>query len=250
MTQKRAQNPIQTTKNSFRILRTLADEGGATLVELDDAVDLSKGAIYNHLATLEEVGIIVKRGDMYYPSLRAFQYGEAARKTQPGAEVARKQLWDLADTTGEFAALVVREEDTGVVMDIAAGQLTDTIWLTAGQELPLHSTAAGKVFLAQAPNTQIRETCLESDEDIDCDALVEEIGTVKAQGIAFSRGEYRDNQYSVAAPILNSDNDLVSVVTLIGPKARLSGKSLQQDVAGLVVSTANDIEKTLYTYVG
>jgi DNA-binding IclR family transcriptional regulator len=242
MAQKNAENPIQTTKSSFLILRSLADRGGATLAELDGDIDLSKGAIYNHLATLEEVGVIVKRGDTYYPSLRTFQYSEAARKTLPGAEAARKKLWDLADTTGEFAALVVWEDDVGVVMDIAAGQLTDTIWLTAGEELPLHSTAAGKVILSQMPEGRIRELCSESDDDVDCDALVEEIGTVRAQGIAFSRGEYHDNRYSVAAPVVNREKDLVYVVTLIGPKVRLSGKSLQQDIAGLVVSTANEIQ--------
>lgn len=250
MAQKSAENPIQTTKNSFLILQSIADGGGATLAELDDDVHLSKGAIYNHLATLEEVGIIVKRGDTYCLSLGAFQYGESARKTLPGAEVARKKLWNLADTTGEFAALVVREDDAGVVMDIAAGQLTDTIWLTAGEELPLHSTAAGKVILSQMPEGRIRDLCSKSDDDVDCNALVQEIGTVRAQGIAFSRGKYHDDRYSVAAPVVNSDKDLVYVVTLIGPKARLSGKSLQQDVAGLVVSTANEIQKTLYTYVG
>lgn len=247
MAQNQAENPIQTTQSSFLILQTLADAGGSTLAELDGGVDLSKGAIYNHLATLQEIGVVVKRGDVYYPSLRTFQFGEAARKTLPGTGVARKQLWDLADATGEFASLVVHEDDTGVVMDIAAGQLTDTIWLTAGEELPLHSTAAGKVILSQLPERRVRDLCARADEAVDVDALLEEIRIVKAQGLAFSRGEYRDDQYSVAAPVVNSGKDLVYVVTLIGPKSRFSGKSLQQDVAGLVVSTANEIQKTLYS---
>lgn len=42
----------------------------------------------------------------------------------------------------------------------------------------------------------------------------------------------------------------VYIVTLMGPKGRFSGLSLQQDVAGLVVSMANEIETTFYTYVG
>lgn len=250
MAQNRAENPIKTTRNSFRILQLLADAGGATLIEINENIDLSKGAVFNHLATLHEIGVVVKRDDVYYPSLRSFQFGEAARKGLPGAGVARKKLWDLADATGEFASLVVHEEDTGVVMDIAAGQLTESIWLSAGEELPLHSTAAGKVMLSQMSDERIREVCAQSDDSIDSDSLVQEIRTVKAQGIAFSRGEYRDHQYSVAAPVVNSKNDLVYVVSLTGPKARLSGKALQQDVAGLVVSTANEIQKTLYSYKG
>lgn len=240
-----AKNPIQTTKNSFQLIELLSESGGLTLPELSSRVDLSKGAIYNHLATLQDLGVVVEQDDTYYPSVRTYQLGETARKALPAADFARKRLWNLADSTGEFGALIVEENGVPVVVDIAAGSVNN-LWVTPGEELSLYQTAAGKILLAQKSEQRIRALCDQSNEMIDTNKIVENIKTVKAQGLAFSRGEIREDQYSVAAPILNRDDDLVYVTTLIGPKERLSGKSLQQDVAGLVVNTATEIERNLY----
>jgi len=245
MSSPRAENPIQTTRTSVSILRTVADMGGATLAELDETIDLSKGALYNHLATLAELDLVENHDGTYYVSLHALDLGEAARRSLPGLEAARTSLWNLADTTGEYASLIVREDDEAVVVDTAAGNLSERSWLTVGERLSRHSTAAGKVVLSELPEDRTRAACAEAtaDTEVDPDALVEEIKTVRVQGLAFSRGEYRSDQYGVAAPVKDGDGTLLYVVSVSGPESRLNGKALQQDVAGLVVSTATEIQK-------
>lgn len=240
-----AKNPIQTTRNSFRLLELLVESGGTTLSALDSQADLSRGAIYNHLATLQDVGVVVKRNQKYYPSLRCLRQGEAARRSLPGTEEARKHLWSLADSTGELGAIAVKETDMAIVGDLSVGQLVENLWVSLGTELPLHSTAAGKMILAHESDSYILKHCNKAEESIDTEALLEEIKTIRLQGLAFSRGEYRENQYSVAAPVTDRNDNFVYAVTLIGPQSRLSGKSLQQDVAGLVVNTADQIERSL-----
>lgn len=238
-------NPIQTTRHSFHLLELVVESGGATLSTLDSRADLSRGAIYNHLATLRDIGVVVKRNQKYYPSLRIYKTAEAARRSLPGTEAARKHLWNLADSTGELGAIAVKENDIAIVGDLSVGQLVDNLWVSLGEELPLHSTAAGKIILAQESDTYIADHYDQADDSVATEALLEEIKTVRLQGLAFSRGEYRDDQYSVAAPVTDRNDDFVYAVTLIGPESRLSGKSLQQDVAGLVVNTANQIERSL-----
>lgn len=242
-----AQNPIQTTKKSVLILEQLATQHGATLAELDTAIDLSKGALYNHLATLEELGLVVKRDTKYYLSLDLLRLGDAARSSHDGLDAARTNLRDLADTTGEFASLVVLEDGNAIVVETVTGHLTDRQWYHIGDHLPLHSTAAGKTILAEYPeeSTEARVRASIGDSDVDVDDILEEIQTVRIQGLSFSRGEYESDQYSVAAPVYGRDGDLLYVIVLTGPESRMSGKSLQQDYAGLVVSTATEIRKQL-----
>ena len=246
MTGESARNPIQATQNSFRILERLRDaDDGLSLSALDSRLELSKGAIYNHLATLQELGVVLKRNETYHLSLRTYRLAESARRSLPGTDISRKRLRELADSTGEFGALVAEEEGKPVVVDTATGELVEASWAAPGDELPLFSTAAGKIILSQKSEARIRELCEQADNEIDTQALVDEVKTVELQGLAFSRGEFHDDQYSVAAPVSRADGELIYAVTLIGPKSRLSGKSLQQDVAGLVINAVNEIERKL-----
>jgi len=242
-----AQNPIQTTKTSVHILETLGEMDGATLSELDDVIELSKGALYNHLATLRELGLVVQRDMTYHLSLNLLRPGGLARSSLDGIGAARMNLWDLADTTGEFASLVVIEDQKPIVVETASGHLTERQWYHIGDRLPLHSTAAGKTILADYPEGTTAQRLAESiDENaVDADEILEEIDTVRVQGLAFSRDEYESGQYSVAAPVYGREDNLLYVIELCGPESRMSGKSLQQDFAGLVVSTATEIRKSL-----
>lgn len=58
---------------------------------------------------------------------------------------------------------------------------------------------------------------------------------------AFDRGEHRPDWQCVAAPVLADDRP-IGAITVSGPTTRMSGKTLEEDVAGLVVSASNAIE--------
>jgi DNA-binding IclR family transcriptional regulator len=240
-------NPVQTTRASGRLLWTLADRGPSTLAELEAAVDLTKGAVFNHLATLAEAGFVDKRGNQYAVSPRVLQLGEAARRAFPGMDVARESVHRLAEMTGEVAAVVVWTGTDAVVVETAVGELGVPGWFSLGERLPLASTAAGKMVLSTLPDDDFERLAREtaSSDDVAYEALIDEIRTVRTQDLAFDRGEYSSDRYSVAAPVLGGDDTLRCVLTVSGPKARLSGMALQQDIAGLVVNAASRVQKEI-----
>jgi len=238
-----ATNPLQTTQTSVEILQCVAESGGATLMELDDHVTVSKGALYNHLSTLVDLGLLERTEGTYRVDVRVLALGEQARAAIPGFPSIRRTLQNLAMTSGEFATLVMARDGTPIVVETMAGELVEQHWMSVGQELPLATTAAGKVVLATLPEERA-EALMREQTSHDPESLLEEIRTVRVQGLAFSRGTFQDDQYSVAAPI-NSDEQLSYVVSLTGPKDRLHGKSLQQDIAGLVVSASNEIKRDI-----
>ena len=51
---------LKTVKISCSVLNTLKKTNGATVTELSNSLDLSKGAVYNHLATLKKEKFVVK----------------------------------------------------------------------------------------------------------------------------------------------------------------------------------------------
>jgi len=243
MTSVEAANPVRTTQTSVEILRCVADSGGATLMELNDRVSVSKGALYNHLSTLIELELLERIDGTYRVDLGILALGEQARMAIPGFPAIRGTLRSLARTSGEFATLVKTRDGTPIVAETAAGELVERHWLSVGQELPFATTAAGKVVLATLPKE--RAASVVGDQtNHETESLLEEIRTVRVQGLAFSRGEFQDEQYSVAAPI-DSDDGPTYVVSLTGPKERLDGKSLQQDIAGLVVSSSIEIQRDI-----
>lgn len=243
MTSAEAANPVRTTQTSVEILRYVADSGGATLMELNDRVSISKGALYNHLSTLVELELLERIDGTYRVDLGVLALGEQARMAIPGFTEIRGTLRNLAMTSGEFATLVKTRDRTPIVAETAAGEMVERHWLSVGQELPFATTAAGKVVLATVPEERAA-TIVREQMNHETESLLEEIRTVRVQGLAFSRGEFQDKQYSVAAPI-GKDDGPTYVVSLTGPKERLNGKSLQQDIAGLVLSASNEIQRDI-----
>lgn len=242
-----AKNPVETTRKSFRILEVLAARDGGGVSELADVLSLSKATVHHHLTTLEELGYVVRVDGTYHVGSRFFSFAGTAHDRTGLYEVAADIVDELAATSGERVSTVVYESGYGVVTYTATGEHEPHDDLTPGDRLPLHSTAAGKAILAQLDADSVesiyRAYGTESFTDktiTDWEELNDELRMVRQQGLAFTRGEHRPSHYGVAAP-LGVDDGTVASLTVSGPKERIGGKSLQQDVAGLIVSASKRI---------
>jgi len=244
MALKSAQNPIKATQTSAHILSTIAESNGATLSEVTERTDVTKGAVFNHLATLQELGYIYKQENRYKLSLSLLRLAANAQRQAGVPPSVVNRICRLAETTAETAGYVVMEHERPVVATAFCSSGSDKMELTRGAQLPIESSAAGKAILSELPDEKIRQIHDESDADEDFDELRKEITTVRSKGIALSRGESRPNRYSVAVPV-SSPVGADGAVTVCGPKDRLTGKALEQDIAGLVVKAADDIEVAL-----
>ncbi|MFB6195687.1 MAG: IclR family transcriptional regulator [Haloplanus sp.] len=244
MALKSAQNPIKATQTSFHILSKVAESDGATLSEITERTDVTKGAVFNHLATLQELGYVYKQGNRYRLSISLLRLAANAQRQAGVTPGVANRVCRLAETSAETAGYVVMEHEQPVVATAFCSSGSDQMGLTRGTKLPIESSAAGKAILSELSDETIRRIHDESGAGKDFDELRREITTVRSKGIALSRGETRPNRYSVAVPV-SSPVGAGAAVTVCGPKDRLNGKALEQDIAGLVVKAADDIEVTL-----
>lgn len=245
-----AKNPIKTTRTSFRILRTLAETGGASLGRLEADLDITKGAIYNHLATLEALGFVYERENTYYLGFALLEFVEPTRARSPlgGAAVGplvSRRVCELADAAGESVSVVVREGNGAHVIYTAAADRRSPGRATLGSEVPLFTSAPGRAILSKLPDEEIERLHDATEPPEPIDRLMEGITKVRAQGIAVDRGEHVDGVHGVATPITGTGDEVLGAIAVSGPADRLSGKALQQDIAGLALRAAKDIAKAV-----
>jgi DNA-binding IclR family transcriptional regulator len=238
--------PVGATATTFEVVEALAATEQAGVTEIATRLDLSKGSAYNHLATLEALGYVVRSGDEYRLGLRFLDLGARVQDSDDAYRAARSEVRQLADSSGETAWFVVEEAGDAVILyrtdDEAETELRD------GTRVPLHASAGGKALLAHEPRSVV-ESLFDADPAAPTDqtitderTLVHELQTVRDQGLAFDRGELRPDRRAVAVPVVTDDGSAVGAVGVSGPTDRMSGKRLEEDMPGLVLSAANKIE--------
>ncbi len=243
---------VKATRTSFQIIAAVRERDGAGVTELAEHLDLSKSAVHKHLQTLTEMGYLAREGHAYHVGLRFLQLGLHARSRVQLYEIARPEVERLAGTTGERVSLLVEEGGRGIYLFSAAADGGSPLASPEGEHVALQTVAAGKAILAHLPADRVAAiACFasESDEGDRSEALrspiQNELQTVHEHGLAFDRGEGITGRRGVAAPIRDSAQAVVGAIEIVGPEGRMSGKRLEEDFAGLVLSTVTAIETAL-----
>jgi DNA-binding IclR family transcriptional regulator len=139
------------------------------------------------------------------------------------AELAQPSIRRLADESGETANLIVpRPAGTEAIAQVDGRHLLGaTNWV--GRELPLHCTAAGKVFLAfgvavlaDGPLSAPARATI-----VDRDRLARALETVREEGYATIVDELEDGLAAVAAPVRDRDGAVIAALTVSGATLRL-----------------------------
>jgi DNA-binding IclR family transcriptional regulator len=242
--------PVKATATSARIIEAIIEADGATLTELSEYVDLSKGSIHNHVDTLERLGFLVKDGWTYHVSLRFLTVGTLARQRHPVYQHGRSETKSLARATELAANLTVMEQNRGVCLGSSLGTRVDEPFLEAGETFPLHCTAPGKAMLSALDTDTAREIVGETGQPAmtentltDWDDLAEELDRIRNRGLAVDQCEWRPDVRGIAAPITDRDGSLLGTICVLSSSESMSGKRFQQDIPGLVISSANKVYK-------
>mgnify|MGYP002762933016 CR=1 FL=1 len=245
--------PVGSVHTTARIICALEDSKEAGVTELADELSVSKASVHNHLTTLERLGVVVSDEGRYRLGLRFLDIGMGVRDEMRLHRVARPEVDGLAQSTSESTALVVPEHNEAVHATVEKPNRNDRR-IRLGSRVPLHATAAGKVILAyrsrQAVEEYVETTGLEDETDRTISNRPElhtELRSVTDRGLAFDRGELFGDMRSVAAPIRRGDDTdaLAGALTVLGPAERLSGKRLEEDLPGMVLSAAKRVELEL-----
>jgi len=239
-----ARNPVRSVRTAIRIVETLVERDGATVSELAAATPVTKGTAHNHLATLREQGYVTKEGNTYHVALGFCYPASHATARTPLANVSTAPVAELAEATGQRVDLITSEEHRAVLVHSEHGPGYQGPEGVTGITVPLHASAPGKAILAHHDTLSPVDAATLADDDVDVDALQQELDHVREEGLAYDRGELYAGHRGIAAPIFE-ETRIEGTVSILGPDTYMRGKTFQQDVPGLVISTAEQLAKRL-----
>ena len=237
----------------LQIIIELMEQEPLGVTEIADRLDIAKSTAHYHLKTLSEEGYIINDGGKYRLSLRFLRIGELTRSRIPIYDVAKDEVEQIADETGELAILGVEEQGFGVYIHKSSGENAVDIDAPIGRFAHLHNRAYGKAILAH-----LEKPCVESilgkhglprttDQTVTTpEALFDELKQIRGRGFAVNQEESIEGIHGVAVPILDNDGSVLGAISLAGPSRRLGHEKMTDEYADLLLKARNVIELNVH----
>jgi len=223
----RAGSTIQSVAASWRLLdllgRSVAPMG---VTELGNALHEPKAKVHRHLATLKHLGVVeqVHGGDRYRLGWKLYQLGQVAFEHFDLKAIAEPFMAQLRDDVAQSVVLAI---PTGVealfianVDYTAAGQAK--ISAVSGTVVPPGVSSTGRIILAYATRKQ-QDQVLSGALKAYTRHSITDPAAVRArlEHIRTRLYDYADQELTlgistVAAPILDADEQLLGVVSIVG----------------------------------
>lgn len=244
--------PVKSAETALRVIEALGDLDGARVNALSNHLDLPESTVHNYLKTLEHNEYVVKTDGEYRVGLRFLYQGERARARRDIYEIAKPELKELAAETGELVNLLVEEHGRGVYIYRTKGSQTTSqhsyLGGHVGERVYLHATASGKAILAQLSEEIVDEIterhglpAMTDDTLQDRDALMEELRTIRKEGVAHEDEEYIAGLRAVAAPVTRNDEPL-GAISVSGPLGHMDDSRFNEKLPNVITNVANVID--------
>ncbi|WP_460817895.1 IclR family transcriptional regulator [Nocardioides korecus] len=236
---------MQSVDRAVHLLRAVAGArggAGSGTVALGDACGLNRATAWRLLSTLESHGLVTCDRVANQWTIGAGLV-DIVRVSGLDAVLrdAHATLEQLAASTGETASLAVLRQGALVYADeVVPASPVAANW--SGREVSLHATSTGKVLLAWSSAAQRAELLARRREVFtattvtDLAALRRELDQARERGWAACRGEFDEQAWGVAAPVLDHAGRLLAVLSIWGPRDRIPEERLPE--LGEVVRTA------------
>ena len=204
-------------------------DAGLGVNELARRIGVNASTASRLLATLEDGGLVERSADgPYRLGLKLVALSDRVLGQLDVRERARPWLTWLVEETGETATLSVPGGGEAITVDFVPSSSSVVSMARVGRPSVAHATAAGKIMLAfgspGAPGdgALAGELVAFTERTItDADALAAELEAVRASGIAEAVGEREPDLNALAAPVIGRGGELVAILGLQGPAARL-----------------------------
>jgi DNA-binding IclR family transcriptional regulator len=229
---------VRSVLRAMDLLGLFTEQRGTwTVRELTEASGLAKTTVIRLVATLEQRGMLWSGSDGQVtvgPGL--LRWARLARSAWELPEPVREVIKQLSTQCGETVNLYVRSNTVRICVAQQEGPQNIRHVVRVGDEFPLAVGATGKILLTGAP-----DAVFDAITD-DPEALREQVRAAAHDGYSVSHGERELGASGVAAPILDSDGNVLAALALGGPTSRFTPERVADFVAA-VTSAAQWISR-------
>lgn len=225
-------NSTSTPVKTMEVLEVLAtSRNGLGVTEISRMVDLNKSTVYRILMALVDKQYVLKDESIkrYRLGFKLLLLSNQALDSLELRKIARPELNELSRLSSETVHLVWLERDEGVYVEKIDTPEGVGLLSRVGNRLPLYSTGVGKAMLAFMDDNRIqsylqRITLMPKTPYtiISAEQLQIEIMEIRKNGYAVDHQENRLGVVCVAAPIFDSNGNVIAAISVSGPNFRFS----------------------------
>jgi DNA-binding IclR family transcriptional regulator len=247
-------NTSKTVNKAIDILDTfLIDDKLHTLGDIARSTGLNTSTTYRLTSTLVKKGFLFheKKGGTYSLGLKLMDYIYAIRRNIKYIDLSYLSLRKLCREQNESVYLAVRDGDESIVMEEVGVDEKLRINSPIGKRLKLHCTAGGKILmtaLSQEERTEyyhrnpLRPFTKYTVTEVDL--LEKELSSVKREGVAFDKEEYRMGIWAAAAPVYNPGGEIIAAVGILVLRSHVNKNNIDE-FATAIKSCAGEISQVV-----
>ena len=231
----------------------IIDPDNFTAKKIAHKLKIPLPTIYRHIETLcEEKYLVASSSKKYLPGPKIRNLILKSLPYEPNFTLRRSYLRKLTNDIEETVSLSIPIGTKLVYFDRIEFHWPMQLNLEAGDHLPLHASASGKLYLSSIDeekviqifkNIKTPKTAKNTITDIS--QFKKEIKKIKNQGYAFDDEEWFNGMVGLSVPIFNSDEELCFCLSTHTAKSRKDINDLKK-ILSVMQSSANNLKKVLF----
>lgn len=222
-------------ENMFALITFLLEKKHPqTVKNMVDFFGWPRSTVFNMVNTLVKLGYLSQpsvRG-AYFPTQKWLSLGQSITDAYPLPTSVHELLIKLRDITGETILLASPENGEAVILDVVESKSAIRYSLNSGQNIPLFTTAVGKVLLSMLPESsrkawedvQGRESVLNDLEFLSSRGWLQSLGLYSPElgGVALPfRLHGRRNAIALGGPISRIENRIEELAAVMNNEIKL-----------------------------
>jgi len=248
---------INSRTSPRRILNILEeiiiDPNNFTAKKISHRLKIPLPTVYRHIETLcEEKYLVASSSKKYLPGPKIRNIILKSLPYEPNFTLRRSYLRKLTNDIEETVSLSMPIGTKLVYFDRIEFHWPMQLNLEAGDHLPLHASASGKLYLSSIvedkviqifKNIKTPKTAKNTITDIL--NFKKELKKIKSQGYAFDNEEWFDGMAGISVPIFNSKSELCFCLSTHTAKSRKDISDLKK-ILPIMMASANNLKKVLF----
>ncbi len=248
----------QSLERGLAVLRCFTPERPVLgIAEIADELGMSRSTTHRYVITLAALSYLEQDASRKYRlGLRVTDLGMSALNATGLREHAQPYLEELRQRTSYTSSLAVLDGPEIVyvarVRSFRRGQHTSDLGFAPGSRLPAYCTAMGKLLLAYLPESEQRELVAElrltqqgPNTITSKQELRDELGAIRAEGIAVNDEELAAELHSIAAPVRDDGREVVAAISLVAHTSVISLAELVDALSPHLIATADRVSARL-----
>ena len=231
----------------------IVDPDNFTAKKISHKLKIPLPTIYRHIETLcEEKYLVASSARKYLPGPKMRNLILKSLPYEPNFTLRRSYLRKLTNDIEETVSLSMPIGTNLVNYDRIEFHWPMQLNLEAGDHLPLHASASGKLYLSSIEENKViqifrniktpktaRNTITEISQ------FKKELKKIRNQGYAFDDEEWFNGMVGLSVPISNANNELCFCLSTHTAKSRKDINDLKQ-ILSIMLTSANNLKKVLF----